>query len=72
MHGAPTDAQWKTLPDGTVVGESGRLTDGVSSYGFGMDVNLFGLPLHWDWVKIWNFDQALTNWETNFWIGVRF
>jgi hypothetical protein len=52
--------------------EDGTLVDGVSSYGFGMDVNLFGLPMHWDWTKIWNFDQALTSWRTDFWIGVRF
>jgi Tol biopolymer transport system component len=52
--------------------EDGVLVDGVSSYGWGLDLNLFGLPMHWDWVKIWNFDQSLTDWETNFWIGVRF
>jgi outer membrane protein assembly factor BamA len=50
----------------------GVLIDGVSSYGFGFDVYLFGLPLHWDWVKLWNFDTSLTGWETDFWIGVRF
>ena len=52
--------------------EDGVLVDGVSSYGWGLDLNLFGLPMHWDWVKIWNFDQSLTDWDTNFWIGVRF
>jgi outer membrane protein assembly factor BamA len=52
--------------------EDGILQDGVSSYGFGIDVNLFGLPMHWDWTKIWNFDEALTGWQTDFWIGVRF
>jgi outer membrane protein assembly factor BamA len=52
--------------------DDGKLVDGVSSYGFGLDVNLFGLPLHWDWVKIWDFDRAITDWETTFWIGMRF
>jgi Tol biopolymer transport system component len=52
--------------------EDGVLVDGVSSYGFGIDVWLFGLPMHWDWVKIWNFDESLAGWETDFWIGVRF
>jgi Tol biopolymer transport system component len=52
--------------------EDGVLVDGVSSYGFGLDVNLFGLPMHLDWVKIWNFETSLTSWETDFWIGVRF
>jgi hypothetical protein len=50
----------------------GVLVDGVSSYGFGFDVYVFGLPLHWDWVKIWNFEDSLTGWETDFWIGVTF
>ncbi len=52
--------------------QDGALFDGVSSYGFGLDVNLFGLPMHWDWVKIWDFDTSLTGWETTFWVGVRF
>ncbi len=52
--------------------EDWRLVDGVSSYGFGLDLNLFGLPLHWDWVKIWDFSEQLTGFQTNFWIGVRF
>ena len=52
--------------------EDGVLVDGVSSYGFGIDILLFGLPMHWDWAKIWNFDEALTGFESNFWIGVRF
>ena len=53
--------------------EDGVLKDGVSSYGFGMDLTLFGLPMHWDWVKIWDFDKTLTDsWETDFWIGIRF
>ena len=52
--------------------EDGKLVDGVSSYGFGLDVVLFGLPFHWDWTKIWDFEEALTDWRTDFWIGVRF
>jgi Tol biopolymer transport system component len=52
--------------------EDGVLVDGVSSYGFGIDIHLFGLPMHWDWAKIWNFDEALTGFETYFWIGLRF
>ncbi len=52
--------------------EDGVLVDGVSSYGFGLDINFFGLPFHFDWIKIWNFDTALTDWQTDFWIGMRF
>jgi hypothetical protein len=33
---------------------------------------MFGLPMHWDWVKIWDFDEAKTGWRTDFWIGARF
>jgi hypothetical protein len=36
-------------------GEDGKLTDGVAAYGFGISVNIFGLPFHWDWVKRWDF-----------------
>jgi hypothetical protein len=51
----------------------GTLVDGVSSYGFGLDLNAFGLPMHWDWIKIWNFDTSLSDgWQTTFWIGIRF
>jgi len=52
--------------------EDGRLVDGVSSYGFGLDVNLFGLPMHWDWVKIWNLKETLQDTQVQFWIGARF
>ena len=62
----------KTLPDGTVVGESGRLQDGVASYGFGLTINLFGLPMHWDFVKRWDFDETLGDTEVDFWIGLQF
>jgi len=52
--------------------EDGVLQDGVSSYGFGFDLTFFGMPMHFDYVKIWDFDQALTGWSTDFWIGMRF
>ncbi|MBD3857691.1 MAG: hypothetical protein IFK92_14435, partial [Acidobacteria bacterium] len=48
------------------------LKDGVSSYGFGLDVYMFGLPMHVDWVKIWDFDEAKTGWRSDFWVGMRF
>ena len=48
------------------------LVDGVSSYGAGLDIQMFGLPMHWDWVKIWDFDEANTGWRTDFWVGARF
>jgi len=54
------------------LGEDGRLTDGVASYGFGISVNIFGLPFHWDWVKRWDFKDTLGDTETYFWIGWQF
>jgi len=62
----------KTLPDGTVIGESGRLTDGVASYGWGFTVYLFGLPLHWDFINKWDFQDTIGDTEVDFWIGIRF
>jgi outer membrane protein assembly factor BamA len=62
----------KELPDGTVRGESGRLTDGVASYGFGFSITAFGLPMHWDFIKIWDFQETLSDFQTEFWIGFQF
>ncbi|PWB73035.1 MAG: hypothetical protein C3F15_10330 [Holophagae bacterium] len=53
-------------------GEEGRLTDGVASYGFGISINLFGLPFHWDWVNRWDLKDSLGGTETYFWIGWQF
>jgi Tol biopolymer transport system component len=53
--------------------EDGQLVDGVSSYGFGFSVNLFGLPMHWDFAKRWNFDATYDNgFVTTFWMGFRY
>jgi hypothetical protein len=58
--------------NGEIVGESGRLQDGVSTYGFGISMNLMGIPIHWDWVQRWDFKDSLGGMETHFWIGYRF
>jgi len=51
----------------------GRLQDGLSSYGFGFSVELFGLPVHWDFAKRWDFKQTLdAGYNTSFWIGFRY
>lgn len=52
--------------------EDGRLKDGVASYGFGVDLYFFGLPMHWDFSKRWDFKDTLGRLETDFWIGFRF
>jgi DNA-binding beta-propeller fold protein YncE len=50
-----------------------RLDDGVSSYGFGIGMNLLGMPVNWDFSKRWDFKDTLQNgFETSFWIGQRF
>ncbi|MCD4749512.1 MAG: BamA/TamA family outer membrane protein, partial [Thermoanaerobaculales bacterium] len=61
----------KTLEDGTVVCESGRLCDGVASYGFGITAWLMGLPMHWDFVRQYDFKDSIGNTEVQFWIGMR-
>lgn len=51
----------------------GRLDDAVSSYGFGLSLNLFGLPAHWDFAKRWDFKESLDRgYRTEFWIGIRY
>ncbi|MGE5236409.1 MAG: hypothetical protein ACM3O7_08685 [Acidobacteriota bacterium] len=52
--------------------DGGRLVNGVASYGFGLSVNLFGLPVHWDWAKQWDFKETLGGYQTSFWIGFRY
>ncbi|MGQ9494936.1 MAG: hypothetical protein ACUVRY_01555 [Thermoanaerobaculaceae bacterium] len=53
--------------------KDGRLQDGLSSYGFGFSVDLFGLPMHWDFAKRWDFKKTLDKgFKTSFWIGFRF
>lgn len=53
--------------------KDGQLQDGLSSYGFGFSVDLFGLPMHWDFAKRWDFKNSLDKgFNTSFWIGFRF
>ena len=52
--------------------EDGQLKDGVSSYGVGFSVNLFGLPMHWDFAKRWDFDKTQDDTYSAFWIGFRY
>jgi Tol biopolymer transport system component len=50
-----------------------RTKDCVSSYGFGLSVNIFGLPAHWDFAKRWDLKDTLGDgYRTTFWIGYRF
>jgi outer membrane protein assembly factor BamA len=52
--------------------EDGRLKDGVAAYGFGVTVNLYGLPLNWEFSKRWDLKDTLGDQRTDFWIGFEF
>jgi hypothetical protein len=52
--------------------DDGRLDDGFSAYGFGISLRLLGLPVHWEFAKRWDFEETLSDYETDFWIGFRF
>ncbi|HNX49076.1 MAG TPA: BamA/TamA family outer membrane protein [Thermoanaerobaculaceae bacterium] len=53
--------------------KDGRLKDAVSSYGFGLSLDLFGLPAHWDFAKRWDFKDSIDKgYRTEFWIGMRY
>jgi outer membrane protein assembly factor BamA len=49
-----------------------RLKDGRASYGFGFQISLLGLQLHWDFAKLWDFRQTLSGLKTSFYIGAQF
>ncbi len=49
-----------------------RLQDGLSSYGLGVSAVIFGLPLNWDFAKLWDLKHTYTGFQTSFWIGTRF
>jgi hypothetical protein len=50
----------------------GHLQDGVSTYGLGFSVDIFGLPMHWDFAKRWDFKTTQRGTQTTFWIGFRY
>jgi hypothetical protein len=52
--------------------QDGHLQDGVSAYGMGFSVDIFGLPLHWDFAKRWDLKHTQSGLQTTFWIGFRY
>lgn len=52
--------------------DADRLEDGLSSYGFGISAFLFGLPVNWDFAKLWDFEESEGSFQTGFWVGYRF
>ncbi|MCU0304034.1 MAG: hypothetical protein MUC56_08265 [Thermoanaerobaculales bacterium] len=52
--------------------EDGRLVDGVSSYGVGITLFVLGIPMHWDWIQLWDFEDEIGDRQVEFWMGFRF
>ena len=52
--------------------ENSQLRDGRAAYGWGFTVDLFGLPMNWDFAKQYKFEGAKDGYETSFWIGYQF
>jgi hypothetical protein len=50
------------------------ITGGVSDYGFGLEMTFLGLPFHFDFAKMWNFNQSipggLGNYTFIFYFGI--
>jgi outer membrane protein assembly factor BamA len=64
--------------DGRLVDGFG-LKDAVASWGFGLSMNFFGLPMHFDWSRLTDFASPVSNNITirdetkfDFWIGFDF
>jgi len=51
---------------------NGQLQNCLSSYGWGFSLDLFGLPMNWDFAKQWNFKHTYTGSMTSFWVGFQF
>jgi len=52
--------------------EDHRLKDGLADYGFGVQVNFLGLPLHFDFSRQWDLKSALSPFKLVFYIGPEF
>jgi hypothetical protein len=42
------------------------ISGGVSDWGFGLEVTFLGLPFHFDFAKMWNFNQSIPGELGNF------
>ncbi len=49
-----------------------RLRDGKAAYGFGLQLNVLGLQLHWDFSKLWDLKDTQSGLKTSFYIGTQF
>jgi Tol biopolymer transport system component len=49
-----------------------QLIDGRASYGYGLQLQILGLWLHWDFAKLTDFKKSLSGLKTSFYIGTEF
>ena len=53
--------------------DENRLEDAISSYGWGVTFNFGGVALNWDFARLWDWNENLSDsFATQFWIGSRF
>ncbi len=65
-------AWFPEIDDFGFLDDEDRLEDGVASYGFGISLRLFGMPVNWDFAKRTDLKDSTGSFETSFWIGTRF
>ena len=46
-----------------------QLIDGIASYGYGFEINILGLPLHWDFARLTDLKHVKSSFRTAFYIG---
>jgi hypothetical protein len=51
---------------------NGRFADGRASVGWGLGVNILGLPVNWDFAKRFDGRKFEGGFRTSFWIGQTF
>jgi len=49
-----------------------KLKDGRAAYGYGIQVTLLGLQLHWDFARLTDLKQSRSGLKTSFYIGAQF
>jgi Tol biopolymer transport system component len=49
-----------------------QLIDGKASYGYGLQFEILGLWLHWDFAKLTDFKKSTSGLRTSFYIGTEF
>ena len=52
--------------------KDGVLVNGIADYGFGLSLKFLGLPLHFDFSRLWNLKQSFGGFKTFFYIGSEF